>query len=56
MPFPGHGYQFELAEVVRCLRSGLVESPSMTLADTLGVARTMDRLRACWTPAGAAPR
>jgi predicted dehydrogenase len=54
-PFPGYGYQFELAEVVRCLREGLVESPTMTLADSVGVARTMDRLRACWSH-GAAPR
>lgn len=47
-PFPGNGYQFELAEVVRCLRAGLRESPTMPLADTLNVVRTMDQLRNQW--------
>ena len=50
MPFAGNGYQFELAEVVRCIRAGLMESPLMPLADSHAVARTMDRLRACWAP------
>ena len=52
MPFPGNGYQFQLAEVVRCLGAGQVESPVMPLADSQAVARTMDRLRACWTVSG----
>lgn len=50
MPFAGNGYQFELDEVTRCLRAGRVESAVMPLADSLAVARTMDRLRACWQP------
>ena len=57
LPFPGHGYQFELTEVTRCLRAGLHESPLMPLADSQSVARTMDRLRASWQPSahGAEP-
>lgn len=50
MPFAGNGYQFELDEVTRCLRAGRVESAVMPLADSLAVARTMDRLRASWQP------
>jgi predicted dehydrogenase len=44
--FPGNGYQFELAEVVRCLRAQRFESPTMPWADTLSVMRTLDRLQA----------
>jgi predicted dehydrogenase len=47
--FPGHGYQFQLAEVVRCVHEGRLESPTMPLADSVAVLRTLDRARACWT-------
>lgn len=46
--FAGHGYQFQLAEAVRCMRAGLAESPTMPLADSLAVMRTLDRIAACW--------
>lgn len=55
MPFPGNGYQFELAEVSRCLSAGLDESTVMPLHDSQAVARTMDRIRACWRPPSAPP-
>ncbi len=42
--YPGHGYQFEIAEASRCLREGLSESPLMPLDDTLAVMTLMDRL------------
>jgi predicted dehydrogenase len=45
LPFPGHGYQFELAEVARCLRGGEKESQVMPLADTVAVMRALDSLR-----------
>jgi predicted dehydrogenase len=45
-PFPGWGYHFEAAEVHRCLRAGLVESPLVPHADTLAVMRTLDAIRA----------
>ena len=44
----GNGYQYEAAEVVRCLREGRLESDIMPLEQTLIVLRTMDRLLALW--------
>lgn len=46
--FPGSGYQFQVAEVTRCLREGRLESPLMPLDESLAVLRTMDRLRRKW--------
>jgi predicted dehydrogenase len=45
-PFDGWGYHFEAAEVGRCLRAGLLESPLVPHASTLDVMRTLDNLRA----------
>ena len=47
-PYQGNGYNYEAAEVGRCLRAGLLESPSMTHAETLQVMDTMDTLREQW--------
>jgi predicted dehydrogenase len=44
--WPGGGYTFEAQEVMRCLRSGALESPLVPWADTLAVARTLDRWQA----------
>ncbi len=44
-PFPGLGYHFEAAEVHRCLRARLVESPLVPHDDTLSVMRTLDAVR-----------
>jgi predicted dehydrogenase len=41
-----HGLQYEAAEVARRVAEGATESPRMTWADTLGVMRTMDEIRA----------
>lgn len=41
-PFPGFGYQFEIAEVERCLAVGLTESGQMPLKETIAVLETMD--------------
>lgn len=46
MPYEGLGYHFEAAEVHRCLRAGLTESPLMPLAETLAVMSTLDEVRA----------
>ncbi|KQV11737.1 MULTISPECIES: Gfo/Idh/MocA family protein [unclassified Kitasatospora] len=43
---PGHGLGLEAAEVVRCLRAGLTESPLVPLDGTLAVMRTLDAVRA----------
>jgi predicted dehydrogenase len=42
------GYSFEAAEVQRCLKAGLLESPEMPLNDTLAVLETMDCIRSRW--------
>ncbi|GAA3546223.1 Gfo/Idh/MocA family protein [Nocardioides daeguensis] len=45
-PVVGRGYGNEIAEVGRCLRAGLRESPLVPHAQTLTVLRQMDALRA----------
>jgi predicted dehydrogenase len=45
----GHGYRFEAAEVMRCLRAGLLESPLMPLDETLAILETTDSLRRSWS-------
>lgn len=42
LPASGRGYSHEIAEVGRCLGAGLLESPVMPLADTLGVQWVME--------------
>jgi predicted dehydrogenase len=44
----GTGYQFEAAEVVRCLQAGQLESAIMPLDETLAIVQGMDTLRASW--------
>jgi predicted dehydrogenase len=41
----GHGYTYQAAEVARCLRAGLTESPTMPLAETVSIMRTLDSVR-----------
>lgn len=47
-PFTGNGYNYEAAEVVRCLRAGRLESETLPLDETLSIMRTMDQARAPW--------
>lgn len=47
-PLPHNGYPYEAAEVARCLREGLIESPVMPLAETLAIMETLDTCRAQW--------
>ncbi len=44
-PVHGNGLRFQAAEVGRCLRAGLTESPLLTLDETLSIMRTMDDIR-----------
>jgi predicted dehydrogenase len=44
----GEGYQYEAAEVHRCLRAGLLESPIMPLDETRRLLETSDTLRRSW--------
>lgn len=43
-----NGYVHEAREVHRCLRAGELESPAMTLDETLALMRLMDAMRAEW--------
>ena len=45
-PFPGRGYQYEAAEVQRCLAEGLLESPLMPQETTLEIMNLLDAVRA----------
>jgi predicted dehydrogenase len=45
---PGTGYQHEAAEVTRCIRAGLLESPIMPLDETVAILQSMDSLRDSW--------
>jgi hypothetical protein len=46
LSYRGKGYHFEAAEVNRCLREGLTESPTMPHSESLAVLATLDRVRA----------
>jgi predicted dehydrogenase len=47
-PVSGNGFNYEAAEVMRCLETGKTESDVMPLDETISVMRTMDRIRATW--------
>ena len=47
-PCDGNGYGYEAQEVMRCLRSGALESEGMPLDESLSVMRTLDAARAQW--------
>lgn len=44
-PIIGHGYGNEIAEVSRCLRAGLLESPLVPHAQTLTLMRQLEQIR-----------
>lgn len=48
----GHGYTYQAAEVARCLRAGLTESPTMPLGETVSIMRTLDSVRAALSAQG----
>jgi predicted dehydrogenase len=41
----GHGYTYQLREVIRCLQQGMLESPTMPLEDTLITMSLLDAAR-----------
>jgi hypothetical protein len=45
-PHEGRGLRHQAAEVVRCLRAGLSESPVLPLDETVAIMRTLDEIRA----------
>ncbi len=44
-PRVGHGLWYEAAEVGRCLRAGLTESPVMPLMESISIMETLDEVR-----------
>ncbi len=48
MPLEGNGYNYQAAEVMRCLQTGKLESETMPLAETLAIMQTMDQIRTQW--------
>ena len=48
LPFTGTGYNYEAAEVMRCLREGKLESDVMPLDESLSIMKTMDQVRTQW--------
>jgi predicted dehydrogenase len=47
-PVVGNGFNYEAAEVMRCLRAGECESPIMPLDESLRIMHVMDEVRAQW--------
>lgn len=45
LPVEGNGLRFEAAEVGRCLRAGLTESPILPLEETVSIMETLDEVR-----------
>jgi predicted dehydrogenase len=44
----GNGYSYEAAEVMRCLRKGKLECPTMPLDTSMVIMKTMDEIRRQW--------
>ncbi len=44
-PFKGTGFEYEIEEAMRCIGEGLLESPTMSHADTLATMELMDSIR-----------
>jgi predicted dehydrogenase len=47
-PILGNGLHYQVHEVHRCLREGLLESPRMPLKESLQIMETMDTIRSSW--------
>ena len=47
-PFTGNGYNYEAAEVIRCLNAGQLESNIMPLNESLRIMEIMDEVRHHW--------
>jgi predicted dehydrogenase len=50
-PYQGNGYNYEAAEVMKCLRAKKLESSVMPLEETLSIMKTIDAIRQQWSNA-----
>lgn len=48
IPFTGNGFEYQVLEVIKCLRAGKLESDVMPLDESLSIIQTMDIARAQW--------
>lgn len=48
MPFIDNGFEYQILEVIKCLRAGKLESEIMPLDESLSVIKTMDTVREQW--------
>ncbi|MYG08361.1 Gfo/Idh/MocA family oxidoreductase, partial [Candidatus Poribacteria bacterium] len=48
IPFTDNGFEYQVLEVINCLRSGKLESDVMPLDESLSIMQTMDVARAQW--------
>ncbi len=48
LPYTANGYNYEAAEVARCVRAGKLESDIMPLDESLQIMQSMDTIRAQW--------
>ena len=47
-PFTANGFEYQVLEVINCLREGKLESDVMPLDESLSIIQTMDTARAQW--------
>jgi predicted dehydrogenase len=45
-PFRVNGFEYEIEEVMRCVRAGLIESPRLPPAESLAIVELLDAMRA----------
>jgi len=45
---PGHGFIYQVEEVVRCIQDGKLESKIIPLNETIGIMEVMDKMREEW--------
>jgi len=48
LPLRCNGYEYEIEEVMQCLREGKTESSIMPLDESINIMQTMDQLRSQW--------
>lgn len=48
IPFTDNGFEYQVLEVINCLRAGKLESDAMPLDESLSIIKTMDVARAQW--------